>query len=72
MSAQPLTILNVRNVAEYGGSDTIMLKWCGALDRSFTPLVAVFANGDDARRQTLERAEQRWLAASERLESQSV
>ena len=55
---RPLTILNVRNVYAFGGSDTALIQWAQALDKSkFRPLLALFANGDDAERQTRERAE---------------
>ena len=30
---RPLTILNVRNVYAFGGSDTALIQWAQALDR---------------------------------------
>jgi glycosyltransferase involved in cell wall biosynthesis len=55
--SRPITVINVRNVYAYGGSDAALLGWAGALDRSaFVPLLALFANADGAEQPTLDRA----------------
>ncbi len=54
-----ITVLNVRNVYAYGGSDTALLGWCGAIDRTaFNAPLALFANADGAEQQTFDRAKQ--------------
>src|SRR6188768_3174718 len=54
-----ITVVNVRNVYAYGGSDSALLGWCSAIDRSaFNAPLALFENADGAEETTLARARQ--------------